>query len=65
MHILLTPNQLRANGMDIYDAPKHLTKGKSPNIIHFSQEKVEVSLLMKGVISYFPVRTPSQKEINE
>jgi hypothetical protein len=63
--ILITPNQLQANGVDVYDAPRHSTKGKSPHMIRFPQDSVQVPLVMKGIISYFPVRTPSQKEIDD
>ncbi len=52
-NILLNPNQFRVNGMQVENAPKHLTQGKSSHSIVFPEEKVIVPLAMHGCLSYF------------
>lgn len=64
-HILLNPNQMRTHGVRVEDVPKHLSQGKSSHSIYFEDEKVTIPLRLKGCISYFTVRTPNDKEINE
>jgi hypothetical protein len=34
-------------------------------MIQFTQDGINIPLLMKGIISYFQVRTPTQKEVDE
>ena len=63
-NILLNPNQFRVNGIQVEDAPKHLTQGNSSHSIVFPEEKVTVPLTMHGCLSYFNVRTPTQNEID-
>jgi hypothetical protein len=64
-HILLNPNQMRAYGFQVDDVPKHLSKGTSSHSIFFQEEEIRIPLLLNGCISYFTVRTPSDKEINQ
>jgi hypothetical protein len=63
-HIILNPNQLRANSIVVNDIPKHLSEGKSSHSIDFKEENIKLPLLLKGVVSYLPVRTPTQEEID-
>lgn len=37
-NILLSPNQFRVNGIQVEEAPKHLTQGKSSHSISFPEE---------------------------
>ena len=64
-HILLNPNQMRAYGIQVDDVPKHLSKGTSSHSIFFEDENIRIPLLLNGCISYFNVRTPSDKEISQ
>jgi hypothetical protein len=63
-HILLNPNQLRAHGTIVDDAPKHLTNGTSSHSIHFPEDKLRIPLKLHGIISYFSIRTPTKQEID-
>jgi len=60
-HALLNPNQLRANDATVDDIPKHLSS-KSMHSITINEENFSIPLKLKGVISYFDVRTPSLHE---
>jgi hypothetical protein len=64
-HILLNPNQLRANGIIVNDIPKHLSHGTSSHSIDFTTEGIKLPLLLKGIISYLPVRMPTQEEVDQ
>jgi hypothetical protein len=65
-HILLNPNQMRAHGIQVDDVlPKHLSKGTSSHSIYFEDEDIRIPLHLNGCISYFNVRTPSDKERNQ
>jgi hypothetical protein len=64
-NILLNLNQIRVNGVQVEDAPKHLTQGKSSHSIKFPQEDISIPLSMHGCLSYFTVRTPTEEEINQ
>jgi hypothetical protein len=61
-HVLLNPNQLRSNGVTVNDIPRHLSD-KSSHSIKIEDEKVEIPLFLKGIISYFNVRTPTVDKI--
>lgn len=63
-HMLLNPNQLRANGIQVDDVPKHLSSSSSHSII-INEEKLIIPLKLKGVISYFDARTPTDIELAE
>lgn len=62
---LMNPNQVRANGLVVDDVPKHLSH--DPNNATYSiyepQEDLRIPLQLKGVISYFPSRYPSEREM--
>ncbi len=64
-NILLNPNQIRVNDVQVEDAPRHLTKGQSSHSIKFPQEDISIPLSMYGCLSYFTVRSPTQEEINQ
>ena len=61
-HVLLNPNQLCSHSIVVNDTPQHLSD-KSSHSIKIEEEKIEIPLLLKGVISYFNVRTPTVEEI--
>ena len=62
---LMNPNQLRANGIIADDIPKHLSHDptKAAHSIYAPQANLRIPLQLKGVISYFPSRYPTDKEI--
>jgi hypothetical protein len=59
---LLCPNQLRANGIETDDIPLSYSKGKSLNGIHDPETGTVFPFSMKGVVSYLPIRTPTEFE---
>jgi hypothetical protein len=59
--ILLNPNQIREYGHIVNDVPKHL--GGSTHSIISSDQQIDIPLKLRGIISYFPVRTPTLQEI--
>jgi len=59
--VLLNPNQIRAYGNIVDDVPKIF--GGTSHSITIPDENIVIPLSMKGIISYFPVRTPTQYEI--
>jgi hypothetical protein len=59
--ILLNPNQIRHYGHVVNDVPRHL--GGSTHSIISDDNATEIPLLLRGVISYFLVRTPTMNEI--
>jgi hypothetical protein len=63
-HLLLNPNQMKANGVEVDNIPMHLSAGKSTHSILFPEAKYRIPLNLHGVISYFNIRTPTLQEIN-
>jgi hypothetical protein len=61
-HILLNPNQMRSNDIQVDDMPRNLSSSSS-HAIMCKDEILTIPLLLNGVISYFNVRTPSLYEI--
>ena len=63
---LLNPNQMRRNGLEVDDIPKHLSPKhrESSHSIYFPEEKVRIPLELDGCISLFNIRTPTLHEIN-
>ncbi len=59
---LINPNQMRMNGVEVDDVPKHLSS-KSTHSIYVPEYDVRIPLSMRGVISYVPVRKPSVREL--
>jgi hypothetical protein len=59
---LLTPNQLRANGLTVEDAPKQYDS-RSSHSIYSKDSKVCIPLDLQGVISGFESRKPTWEEI--
>jgi hypothetical protein len=59
--VLLNPNQIRAYGNIVDDVPKIF--GGTSHSITIPDENIVIPLSMKGIISYFPVHTPTQYEI--
>jgi len=64
-NFLLNPNQLRAHGITVDDVPKCLSKGKSTHSIIIHGENINIPLNLNDIISYFPIRTPTQRELEE
>ena len=60
-HSLINPNQLRKNGLEVNDCPTHLSKNNSSSHSIICEE-AEIPLDLNGVISYFPIRNPSDEE---
>ena len=60
-HSLICPNQLRDFGVKVYDTPKQFDSS-SPHAIETDQLKIPLQL--KGVISGFATRKPSEDEIS-
>jgi len=62
---LLCPNQLRHNGLIVDDVPRHLSPNPSnaSHSIFVPEENVTIPLEMRGVISLFYTRRPTQEEI--
>ena len=58
---LLNPNQIRAAGHKVHDCPRQYDTSSSHSII--TDDGLEMPLYMKGVISYLPLRKPTQEEI--
>jgi hypothetical protein len=59
---LICPNQLRSNGLQVDDIPLCFSDGKSLNGIYDPETDLTLPFSMKGVISYLPIRTPSEYE---
>ncbi len=60
--MLLNPNQIRSNDIQVNDAPKHLSASSSHSIL-VKEENLVIPLNLKGILSYFKVRTPTMEEI--
>ena len=62
---LLCPNQLRMNGVHIYDTPRQFDKRPHAlsHTIFFADENFALPLEMNGVVSYFKSRRPSEDEV--
>ena len=63
---LLCPNQLRAHGVTVDDIPRHLAPPDRPSnhSIYCPDDELNIPLSLKGIISYFNSRTPTQEELN-
>ena len=59
---LLTPNQLRANGLTVEDVPKQYDS-RSGHAIYSKDAKVCIPLNLEGVISGFESRKPTWEEV--
>jgi hypothetical protein len=60
---LLNPNQLRAFGHVVEDAPRQYDPNSSHSIKLLDDEEVVIPLVMKGVISCFSSHKPSDHEL--
>jgi len=62
---LLNPNQMRFNGVEVDDIPKHLARdpAKATHSIYYPEHDICIPLSMCGVISSLPVRKPTVQEI--
>jgi len=62
---LLNPNQMRYNGVEVDDIPKHLARdpSKATHSIYFPEHNIRIPLTMRGVISCLPVRKPTVQEV--
>ena len=62
---LLNPNQMRYNGVEVDDIPKHLARdpSKATHSIYFPEHDIRIPLTMRGVISCLPVRKPTVQEV--
>ena len=58
---LINPNQMRANGLEVDDVPKHLLRdpSKSTHSIYIPDHDIRLPLAIRGVISYLPIRKPT------
>ena len=61
-HSLLCPNQLRAHGVEVKDAPKHLDN-ESSHAIYSDQDDLTIPLRLRGVISLFDTHKPTDEEL--
>jgi hypothetical protein len=61
-HILLNPNQMRANEVIVEDIPTHLSATSSHSII-IKEEDTTIPLNLMSVISFFRARTPTMYEV--
>jgi hypothetical protein len=61
-HTLLCPNQLRANGLKVDDCPKQYDKSSTHSIMVPDSDLV-IPLSMRGVISGFFTRRPTEDEV--
>jgi hypothetical protein len=59
--ILLNPNQIREYGHTVNDVPKRL--GGTTHSIISCDNQINIPLSLWGVISYFPVGTPTSREL--
>lgn len=60
---LLCPNQIRHAGHQVYDIPRQFDASSSHSIRLIGG--LEIPLKLNGIISYFPVHFPSQRELDE
>jgi hypothetical protein len=62
---LLCPNQLRYNGVEVDDCPKHLAPPNKPSThsIFIPESQLRLPLCLKGPISLFDSRSPTQYEL--
>jgi hypothetical protein len=62
---LLCPNQLRYNAVHVDDCPVHLSPIDQPSThsLFFPDDQISLPLLLKGPISYFQSRTPTNEEL--
>jgi hypothetical protein len=63
-HTLLCPNQLRSNGLRVYDCPKQFD-ARSTHSIHIPEADISIPLTMTGIISGFDTRVPTQEELED
>jgi hypothetical protein len=61
-HMLLCPNQLQANGWKVQDMPKQFD-AELPHAIINPTGHLWMPLKMSGVISYLPMRRPTDEEL--
>jgi len=61
--ILINPNQLREYGHTVNDVPKHL--GGTTHSIITEDKQMNIPLELRGIISYFPVQTPTDHELDK
>ena len=60
---LLTPNQMRHNGLVVEDVPKHLDySGRSTHLIYVPKHKLRIPLDMTGIVSGFSSWKPKSIE---
>jgi hypothetical protein len=64
-HTLLNPNQMRTNGIIVDDVPKHLAPNPSEAMhsIFIPENDLRINMEMRGVISCWPGRKPSDREV--
>ena len=62
---LLNPNQLRANGIQVNDCPKQFDPTSRHSLLIPGKDEVEIPLSMRGVISGFTTRLPTQSELDD
>jgi len=60
----LNPNQLRHHGLVVNDVPKHLSINPDDDAhsIFIPAANLRIPLHLKGIISYIPIRYPSDDE---
>ncbi|KAI2501496.1 hypothetical protein MHU86_12941 [Fragilaria crotonensis] len=61
-HSLLCPNQLRANGLKVDDCPRQYDSD-STHSIHVPESDLSIPLALRGVISGFVTRVPTNAEL--
>lgn len=61
-HILLNPNQMKIHGIIVDEVPTSLYPSLTHSITS-KEEDFKILLSLRGIISYFPVHTPTEYEI--
>jgi hypothetical protein len=60
---LISPNQLRANGLLVDTCPKQFSGGKSMHVIFIPNKDIFIPFRMHGCISYFASGLPTNAEL--
>ena len=64
---LICPNQLRMNGVEVHECPRFLDTNRSAksHSLYFYDGDYTLPLMLDGVISYFPCRKPTEREMQD
>jgi hypothetical protein len=64
-HTVINPNQLRCNGIQVDDCPKHLAPDpdKATHSVYIYDQNIRLPLSMKSIISFYLQDTPLWKKL--